>query len=144
MKYILFIVLIVLLVATYLYYDRRLALIKKQLMITSNQYNIIRNKYDTFKRPENNLSIRFINPSYKSGIIDIDSKLYIAPLDSSQILRKTNIRMEVIILDSAEINSQTWYYVNLPIDNCINCRGWINSKDISIFSSESSSLIKSD
>lgn len=144
MKYILFILLIVLLVATYLYYDRRLALIKKQLMITSNQYNIIRNKYDTFKRPENNLSIRFINPSYKSGIIDIDSKLYIAPLDSSQILRKTNIRMEVIILDSAEINSQTWYYVNLPIDNCINCRGWINSKDISIFSSESSSLIKSD
>lgn len=144
MKYILFILLIVLLVATYLYYDRRLALIKKQLMITSNQYNIIRNKYDTFKRPENNLSIRFINPSYKSGIIDIDSKLYIAPIDSSQILRKTNIRMEVIILDSAEINSQTWYYVNLPIDNCINCRGWINSKDISIFSSESSSLIKSD
>ncbi len=144
MKYILFILLIVLLVATYLYYDRRLSLIKKQLMITSNQYNIIRNKYDTFKRPENNLSIRFINPSYKSGIIDIDSKLYIAPIDSSQILRKTNIRMEVIILDSAEINSQTWYYVNLPIDNCINCRGWINSKDISIFSSESSSLIKSD
>lgn len=143
MKYIFFILLIVLLVATYLYYDRKLALIKKQLMITSNQYNIIRNKYDTLKRPETNLSIRFINPSYKSGIIATDSKLYIAPLDSSQVLRKTNIRMEVIILDSAEINSQIWYYVNLPVDNCINCRGWINSKDISIFYSDSSSLVKS-
>lgn len=142
MRYILFILLILLLVAIYFYYDKKLSLIKKQLMITSNQYNNIKNKYDISKKTNNNLSVRFTSPSYKTGIINNDVKLYIAPLDSSQVIRRINIRMEVNILDSAELNNQTWYYVNLPIDNCINCRGWINSKDISMFYSESSSITK--
>ncbi|MDB1942381.1 hypothetical protein ABHA07_17290 [Clostridium tertium] len=144
MKYILFIILILSLIALYFYYEKKLELMRKQLMITSHQYNNIRNKYDVPKKANNNLSIRFITPSYKTGIINTDSKLYIAPLDSSQIIRKTNIRMEVSVLDSAESNNQTWYYVNLPIDNCINCRGWINSKDVSMFYSESASISKSN
>ncbi|MDZ5016618.1 hypothetical protein GNF72_15555, partial [Clostridium perfringens] len=62
----------------------------------------------------------------------------------SQLIRKINIRMEVGILDSAEVTKQIWYYVNLPIDNCMNCRGWINSKEFSMFYSESSSITKSN
>ncbi len=144
MKYILFILLILSLVAIYFYYDKKLSLMKKQLMITSNQYNSIRKKYEMSKKANSNLSIKFATPSYKVGIINSAAKLYIAPIDSSQLIRKINIRMEVGILDSAEVNKQIWYYVNLPIDNCINCRGWINSKEFSMFYSESSSITKSN
>ena len=39
--------------------------------------------------------------------------------------------MEVEILDSAIINNNTWFYVNLPIDSDYNCRGWIKKNDLS-------------
>lgn len=142
MKYIIFLLLLISLIILYLYFDKKIVLMKKQLMITSNQYNSMKNKYDSQKCNIKNLSVKFIIPSYKTGIINTGSKIYMSPLLSSQVLKKADIRMEVTILDSAEISSERWYYVNLPIDTPINCRGWVNSKDISTFYGNSPSLDK--
>ncbi|GAB6168542.1 hypothetical protein JCM1393_10020 [Clostridium carnis] len=143
MKYLIFIILLVALIAMYFYYDKKLALARKQLMIASKQSNTIKSKYNNTKRVKINFNIKFTNPISKTGILNNATPLYIAPTKNSPVLRKTDIRMEVQILDSAEYDGETWYYVNLPVDTNINSRGWVNKKDFSILYSESSKITKS-
>ncbi|WLF69302.1 hypothetical protein Q6375_15225 [Clostridium septicum] len=140
MKYLLFIALISGLVGTYFYYDHKLALTRKQLMIASKRNNKLKSR----ATPKKNLDIKinFSNPNSKIGLTNINTNLYLAPINSSPIIRTIKIRMEVQILDAAETNSQTWYYVNLPIDSNINCRGWLNSTDFSILYSDSTNITK--
>lgn len=132
MLYILFILLLSSLGALYFYSDKKIALLKKQLMIASNQYTNIKNKYDSNKNLTKDFSVKFIIPNCNTGIITSGSLIYLSPLLSSPVLKKIDIHMEANILDIAEITSEKWYYVNLPVDTTINCRGWVNSKDISI------------
>lgn len=142
MKYIIFILLISCLVFTYFYYNRKLELLRKQLLITRNKYSVVRNKYDNSRKSISNLSVKFIIPSYKGGTLKANSRLYLSPLLSSDILKEINYSTEVGILDCAEINNETWFYINLPSSSNLNCRGWVNAKDISIFYSGSSSISK--
>ena len=86
------------------------------------------------------ISIKFVIPSYKGATLKNNSNLYISPLITSHILNSFNSNIEIAILDCAEVNNETWFYVNTPSTNNINCRGWINSNDISIFYSNSSSI----
>ncbi|MBE6052424.1 MAG: hypothetical protein E7212_00710 [Clostridium sartagoforme] len=142
MKYIIFILLILGIIYIYFYYSRKLELIKKQLILTRNQYSVVRNKYDDTKRSTENISVKFSIPTYKSGTLKAKSYLYISPLISSNILKCIDLNTEVGILDCAEINNETWFYVNIPSSNSINNRGWVNSKNISIFFSSSSSVTR--
>ncbi|MGG7060220.1 hypothetical protein ACQPUY_17255 [Clostridium nigeriense] len=142
MKYIIFILLISCLVFTYFYYNKKIELLRKQLLITRNKYSVVRNKYDNSKKSISNLSVKFIIPSYKGGTLKANSRLYLSPLLSSEILKEINYSTEVGILDCAEINNETWFYINIPSSSNLNCRGWVNSMDISIFYSRSSSISK--
>ncbi|WP_288222542.1 hypothetical protein [uncultured Clostridium sp.] len=142
MKYFVFILLISILVFTYFYYNRKLELLKKQLILTRNQYLSLINKYNPNRKSLNNINIRFNIPNYKGGTLKANSKLYLSPLLNSDILKETNSNIEVAILDCAEIDSKTCFYINIPSSNNINCRGWVDSKDISLFYSDSSSISK--
>lgn len=142
MLYILFMLLVASLLALYLYSDKKIALLKKQLMITSNQYKNIKNKHDYYKGSIKDVSIKFITPDCTTGIINSGSTIYISPLLPSQVIRKIDIHMEVNILDTVEVNSEKWYYVNLPVNTNINCRGWINSKFISLLCNNQYSTIQ--
>ena len=140
MKYLIFILLILSLIGTYFYYTRKLELLKKQLILTTTKYSSVKNKYNNNIRNLNNISIKFVIPSYKGATLKNNSNLYISPLITSHILNSFNSNIEIAILDCAEVNNETWFYVNTPSTNNINCRGWINSNDISIFYSNSSSI----
>ena len=142
MKYIIFIFLVLAIVFIYFYYNKKLELVKKQLLLTTNQYSVIRNKYDNSKKSLGNLSVKFSIPNYKGGTLRANSNLHLSPLASSDILKCLSLNTEIGILDCAEINSETWFYINIPSENSINNRGWVNSKDISIFYSNSSSMSK--
>ena len=142
MKYLIFLLLILSLASTYFYYNRKLELLKKQLMLTTTKYSSVKNKYNNDIRNLNNISIKFIIPSYKGATLKSNSKLYISPLSTSNILNSFNSNIEIAILDCAEVNNETWFYVNTPSKDNINCRGWINSNDISIFYSNTSSINK--
>ncbi len=144
MKYIIFILLTLGIIFIYFYYNKKLELLKKQLFLTRNQYSVVRNKYDDCKKDTENLSVRFSIPKYKGGTLKANSCLYLSPLISSNILAHIDKDIEVGILDCAEFNNETWFYINIPNRNNINNRGWINSKDISIFFSSSSSIYKSN
>lgn len=140
MNYLIFIILILIVVLMYFYCDNKLASAKKQVMIASKQYTIIKTKYDSIAKPTTNFLIKFSNPSSKAGIINSNIYIYLSPALSSPVLKKTDIRMEVQILDMAESDNHKWYYSNLPVDTNINCRGWIKDTDFSILYKESNNL----
>lgn len=142
MKYIIFILLTLAIVCIYFYYNKKLEIIKKQLFLTRNQYSAVRNRYDDSKKSTENLSVKFSIPKYKSGTLKANSYVYLAPIISSSFLSHINKDTEIGILDCAEFNNETWFYINLPNSNNINNRGWVNSKDISLFFSSSSSIYK--
>ncbi len=150
MKYILFIIPSFGMIGSYLYFDYKLSIARKQQMIASNQYTTLREDYKKLannisktKLNSTNLSIKFSTPISKTGITKPNVSLYLAPLNNSPVIKNINIRMEANILDSALLNSETWFYVALPIDTDINCRGWINKDDFSVLYSNSKNISKS-
>lgn len=149
MKFILFILLICSSSYTsYLYFSSRQKnlLLRRQLSITLKQYNILKSKSkvieDTEKNLDENLKVKFFIPNYRSGIVSSNSNLFIAPLSNSNVLRILKESTEVSILDFSEVNNTTWYYVNIPNFNNINSRGWINSKNFTVFYGTSENLTK--
>lgn len=140
MKYIMFLILISVIIFMYLYYEKKLALAKKRLLRTSNQYNNIRNEYRSALSKNQNINIQFITPTIKSAITNSKATIFIAPINDSYQIKTLDIKMEVKILDCAIINNKTWFYVNLPVDSNYNCRGWINKNDISLVYSESKDI----
>lgn len=144
MKYIIFILLTLTVVFIYFYYNKKLEIIKKQLFLTRNQYSAARTRYDDSKKSTENLSVKFSIPKYKGGKLKANSYVYLAPIVSSNFLSHMDKDTEIGILDCAEFNNETWFYINLPNLNNINNRGWVNSKDISIFFSSSSSIYKAN
>lgn len=151
MNYVLFVLPIAFMTGGYFYFDYKLSIARKQQMIASNQYKILRDNYKKFtktninnnSRSKSNISIKFLTPTSKAGITKPNISLYIAPLHDAQAIKYINIRMETIILDSAEVNGETWFYVALPIDSNINSRGWINKSNFSTIYSNSKNINKS-
>lgn len=149
MNYILFVLSAAYITSSYFYFDYKLSIARKQQMIASNQYKILREKYKNFTKNNINtnsrskLNIKFSTPASKAGITKPNISLYIAPLYDAQAIKYINIRMETIILDSAEVNGETWFYVALPIDSNINSRGWINKNNFSTIYSNSKNINRS-
>lgn len=137
MNYIIFLILISVIIFIYLYYEKKLAIAKKRLLRTSNQYNNIRNEYRNTLSKNKNINIKFITPPIKSAITNDKVTIFIAPINDSYKIKTLDIKMEVKILDCAIINNKTWFYVNLPVDSTYNCRGWINKDDLSLIYSQS-------
>lgn len=137
MNYIIFLILISVIIFIYLYYEKKLAIAKKRLLRTSNQYNNIRNEYRSTLSKNKNINIKFIIPTIKSAITNDKVTVFIAPINDSYKIKTLDIKMEVKILDCAIINNKTWFYVNLPVDSTYNCRGWINKDDLSLIYSQS-------
>lgn len=84
---ILFIILICFTIFLYLYFNKKIYALRKQLFLTTKQYNTIKNKYLTYK-DNDIISIKYYIPNYKTGIISNDTYLHIAPTNKSQILKK--------------------------------------------------------
>ena len=142
LQFVIFIILIAAIAGIYLYYDQQLAKVKKQLMITSNQLRKNKTQYRALTPINKPLNIKFIIPSSQIGITNTGAKLYLAPTLDSPKLNTLSIKMEVKILDSAIVDSLLWFYVNLPIDSDINCRGWILKNDFSTIFPNSNSAIQ--
>lgn len=142
LQFVIFIILIAAIAGIYLYYDQQLAKVKKQLMITSNQLRKNKTQYRALTPINKPLNIKFISPSSQIGITNTGAKLYLAPTLDSPKLNTLSIKMEVKILDSAIVDSLLWFYVNLPIDSDINCRGWISKNDFSTIFPNSNSAIQ--
>lgn len=144
MKYIIFILLILVIVFLVLYYERKLFSCRKQLLIANNQINSLRQRVPKTNPHKKNkkFEIKFSAPNSNMGIINENSNIYISPLKSSELVQHIDIKMEVKILDKAELNSEHWYYISLPMDSNINSRGWIPQRSFSYFYGNSTNITK--
>lgn len=142
MKYILFLILLLAIVGLYIYYENRIALLRKQLMLTSNNYYKTKSQYSNLTKGSTINNIKFSIPLSKLGLTNNNTKVYLGPSNKLPVVKSLDIKMEVILLDKAELKNEIWYYVNLPIDSDINCRGWINQNDFSTIYSTTNDIIK--
>ena len=126
----------------YFYFNRQLLQAKKQLRITSNQLNKLLSEKRKLKTFNNNISVRFVTPTSSMAITNSGALLFLAPSSSSPKLKTLSLKTEVKLLDSATINSSTWYYVSIPSESNVNCRGWINQNDFTLMYSSNDSNIK--
>ena len=128
----LFLILILMIVLIYVYYNKKISLLKNQLFLTTSQYNKLKEKYNSYC--DENIEIKFKVPDWSSALLNINTSVFLAPSTSSPLVKKTNILMEVKLLDSAIINNSTWFYISLPMDGEYNCRGWIQDHNLTKFS----------
>lgn len=142
MIYLLFLILILCIVGLYMYYENKIALLRKQLMLTSNKYYKTKSQYTNIVKGNNIGNIKFSIPLSKLGLTNTNTNVYLGPSNKLPIVKNLDIKMEVILLDKAEIDNEVWYYVNLPVDSDINCRGWVNQNDFSTIYSTSNDVIK--
>lgn len=143
MKYILFLALILIIIFIILYYDRKQSILRRQLLVSNSQNNSLKSKLSKYNRTKDSIKIKYLNPNNPMGIIKEGTNVLVSPLEDSILLHKTNIKMEVRILDKAEILKQVWYYIALPVDSNINSRGWIKQSDFSLFYDNSKNITKS-
>ena len=141
MKYLIFLILLLIIVVMYFYYENKLFRLKKQLSLTSTQFRNIRSEYRNSLSKKDGVKINFITPTIKTAITSISGDVFLAPMYDSIKINSFNVRMEVTILDSVQIDNEIWYYVSLPIDTTFNCRGWINRKNFSFTYSSSKDII---
>lgn len=142
MKYLVFVLFILVIICLVLYYEKKIFYYKKQLLIANNQIDRLQKKVPKINSMKKNrgVQIKFSIPNSNMGIINENSKIYISPLESSELVQHINIKMEVKILDKAEIDNQIWYYISLPIDSNINSRGWVLQKNFSCFYGKSNNI----
>ena len=143
MKYILFLVLLISIVSLIVvYYTREQSILRHQLLVANSQNTTLRSKLSKYTKNKDSIKVKFITPNNHMGIIKKESNILIAPLEDSMILHKNKIKMEVRILDKAEVANTSWYYIALPVDENINSRGWVKHSDFSLFYNDSKNIIK--
>lgn len=134
MRYILFIILIATIFFIIVYYDKKHSILKHQLMVSNNYNRILKDKLSKYGINKSDIKVEFSIPSKLLGIIIEETSIFLCPIENTFLMHRTNIKMEVTILDQCRINNSIWFYVSLPTDSTINCRGWVKSIDFIMFS----------
>jgi REP element-mobilizing transposase RayT len=133
MKYIFFIILLATIFFIIVYYDRKQSILKHQLMVVNNYNRHLQEILSRYESNKTNLRVEFSTPSKLLGLIKEDTSIFLSPIENTFLLCKTSIKMEVHILDQCRINNSIWFYVTLPTDSNINCRGWVKSVSFTMF-----------
>lgn len=143
MKYILFLILILAISFIILYYDKKQSVLKKQLLIANSQNSNLRSKLSKYTKKSDSLKVKFLLSNSSMGLIKDGTNIFLAPIDDSALLHRSNVKMEVRILDKAEVSHETWYYIALPVDSNVNSRGWVKQNSFSLFYDNSKNITKS-
>ncbi|SHF09199.1 hypothetical protein [Clostridium fallax] len=141
----LFIIILLLLfigASLYLYFDKKLASTRQQLLFTSRKYKDLNDKFNSDSKSQNNIYIKYSNPTSETGITNDNVLVLLAPFHKAPLVNEIKKSLEVIILDQADVNNQSWYYIALPIHTNINSKGWIKKTDFNIILDNSSSIIR--
>ena len=111
MKYFIFILLISALLFTYYYFNKKIELLRKQLMISRRKSY---SNYNSNKRINSEkVIIKFSIPTYKSCSIKSNTNLYLSPLNSSIVLKTTISSIEAGVLDCADCYNENLVYCKL-------------------------------
>ena len=115
-------------------YEQNISSLHMDNMLLKKQLSKIQDQYKKLDNLKNKCTIQFINLDNHYGIIPKGSLLHLSPYIDSCLLQTISIAMEVGILEKALVDDMVWYYIALPIESNINCRGWIDESSFSSLS----------
>lgn len=115
----------------YFYFDTKLRELRRQYRLLSQQYSTLRGKISPSKNSLKNLKIKYVTPSFSSGITKENTTVYFTPIDQNLIVCKLKEAYDLTIIEECVISNNIWLYVELDTDDNINSRGWIIKKDFS-------------
>ena len=84
MAYFLVLILIFFIVGMYFYYERKITLTRKQIMLMSKQYK--NNKNDLKNSFYKNMHIEFLIPTSKKALTNNNVNIFLAPVNNSPIV----------------------------------------------------------
>ncbi|GFP78536.1 MULTISPECIES: hypothetical protein [Clostridium] len=141
MKLIIIFLLILVIACMYLYFDRKLSFSRQQYLLLSNQHKALREKYNSLNSSLTNISIRYLNTTTSNGVTLEGVFLMLSPLEKGPIINKITQKLQVRILEEAEVSNQIWYFVSLPLNTDFNSKGWLRKSDFSLLFSSSQDVM---
>ena len=122
----------------YLFFGNQLSSMKQQLHFTSRSYKNLRDDVINKTKLESKIIIKFNIPTSNIGFIDSKNKVkvFLAPYNHAPIINEIRERIQVRILDEAESDNDTWYYVILPVNTNVNSKGWIRKRYFNLIMNE--------
>lgn len=122
-------------------YEQKISTLNMDKMLLKKQLSKLQDQYKKLDIIKNKCTIQFLNLDNHYGIIPKGSLIYLSPYVDSCVLQTISIAMEVGILEKAIVDNIVWYYIALPIETNINCRGWIDESSFSNLSPSKIDLI---
>ncbi|QAA35051.1 hypothetical protein [Clostridium manihotivorum] len=141
MKLVIILILILALAVMYLYFNRKLSFSRQQYLLLSNQHKALREKYNAQAASLSNISVRYLNTTASNGVTLEGVFLMLAPIEKGPVINKINEKLQVRILEEAEVNNQIWYFVSLPLSTNFNSKGWMRKTDFSLIFSNSQEVM---
>lgn len=125
------ILLIIGIVITYLFFDSRMRELKRQYRLLNNQFSAFKSKLSPTTDALKKIKVKYVIPSFSSGITKENIFVYFTPVDKSKFVCKLKEAIDIPILEECVIANEIWLYVELESDDNINSRGWIQKRDFS-------------
>lgn len=112
------------------YFNNKVYIQKRQLMVLKKQYEELRKSYTTEDKPLNTIIIKYKTPIYSKVKIKSFTYIHLSPLDDSPVLFTLNPETVINVLDMAEINDTLWLEVSFHQEERINNKGWVLESSI--------------
>ncbi len=141
LKLVIILILILALAGMYLYFNRKLSFSRQQYLLLSNQHKALREKYNAQAASLSNISVRYLTTTASNGVTLEGVFLMLAPIEKGPVINRTNDKLQVRILEEAEVNNQIWYFVSLPLNTNFNSKGWMRKTDFSLIFSNSQEVM---
>ncbi|MGL4450980.1 MAG: hypothetical protein ACRCTZ_07325 [Sarcina sp.] len=128
---ILSLLLLVIAIIEFFYFDTKLRELRRQYRLLSQQYTSVKGKLTPSINSLKNLKIKYVTPSFSSGITKKNINVYFTPIDKNKIVCKLTDAYDLLITQECVIANEIWLYVELDSEDNTNSRGWISKKDFS-------------
>lgn len=115
----------------FFYFDTKLRELRRQYRLLNKQYSTIKAKLSPGSTSLKNLKIKYVSPSFSSGITKENISVYFTPIDQNKLVCKLKEASDLNITQECVISNEIWLYVELDTEDNINSRGWISKKDFS-------------
>lgn len=127
-----FLFIILLCVSLYIsyYFNNKIYIQKRQLMVLKKQYEELKESCTAEDKSLNTIVIKYKTPIYSKVKVKSFTYIHLSPLNDSPVLFTLNPEAIINVLDMGEINDTLWLEVFFYQEEKINNKGWILESSI--------------
>jgi len=126
----LFIILLCLSLYISYYFNNKVYMQKRQIMVLKKQYEELKESCTAEDKALNTIVIKYRTPIYSKVKIMSFTYIHLSPLNDSPVLFTLNPETIINVIDMGEIHDTLWLEVFFPQEERINNKGWILESSI--------------